>query len=189
MAPTRAPAKPTNYWFEWGTSPSSLTDSSTSKKKKPRPATPTISTVAEGLEPDTIYFFRASAKNAASEVSHGDILQFRTLPAVQSLETKPATEVKPHTAELNASYVGDGTPRNTSSNGARISVYGQHARRSKTPAADRPAEPGPGANSRASNPRPSTTTASSPPTRSARPSAPTCPSRRLPPSAARIQAQ
>ena len=98
-----------HWWFEWGTSPSSLTESSTSEEETATGHT-SISTSAEGLQPDTIYYFRASAETAASEVSHGNILKFKTLPAVLSLETKPATEVKPHAAELNASYVGDGTP-------------------------------------------------------------------------------
>ena len=99
-----------DHWsFEWGTTPSSLNESSTPEEETATGAT-AISTSAEGLEPDTIYYFRASAENEASEVSRGEILKLKTLPAVQGLETKAATEVKPHTAELNASYVGDGTP-------------------------------------------------------------------------------
>jgi phosphodiesterase/alkaline phosphatase D-like protein len=97
-----------HWWFEWGTSPSALTSSS---PEEPQTATghTAISTAAEGLLPNKVYYFRVSAKNAASEVSHGDILHFKTLPPVQSLQTKPATEVKPHTAKLNGSFVGDGT--------------------------------------------------------------------------------
>jgi hypothetical protein len=98
-----------HWWFEWGTSPASLNESSVSEEETATGHT-AISTSAEGLEPDTIYYFRASAENAASEVSHGEIQKLKTAPAVASLETEPVTEVKPHAAQLNASYVGDGTP-------------------------------------------------------------------------------
>jgi hypothetical protein len=97
-----------HWWFEWGTSPSALTSSSPEEAQTATGHT-SVSTTAEGLIANKIYYFRVSAKNAASEVSHGEILQFKTLPAVQGVETKPATEVKPHTAKLNASLVGDGT--------------------------------------------------------------------------------
>ena len=112
-----------HWWFEWGTSPSSLTESSASEEETATGHT-AISTSAEGLEPDTIYYFRASAENEASKVSLGEILKFKTLPAVLSLETKPATELKPHTAELNASYVGDGTPTEYSFEWGNRRVYG-----------------------------------------------------------------
>ena len=111
------------WWFEWGTSPLSLDESSSAEEETATGHT-TISTSAEGLEPDTVYYFRASAENEASEVSHGEILTFKTPTAVQSLETKPATEVKPHTAELNASYVGDGTSTEYFFEWGRHQVYG-----------------------------------------------------------------
>lgn len=97
-----------HWWFEWGSSPLALTSSSPEEAQTATGPT-AISANAEGLLANKVYYFRVSAKNAASEVSHGEILSFRTLPAVHSLETKPATEVKPHTATLNASFVGDGT--------------------------------------------------------------------------------
>jgi phosphodiesterase/alkaline phosphatase D-like protein len=98
----------TKYWFEWGTKPSALTSSSSEEEEGATNGATQISDVAEGLDPDTVYYYRVVAKNAQGE-SNGDILHLRTPPAVQSLETKPATNVKPRSAELNASYVGDGT--------------------------------------------------------------------------------
>ena len=98
----------TKYWFEWGLKPSALTSSSSEEEEGPTNGATPISGVAEGLNPDTVYYYRVLAKNAQGE-SKGDILRFRTPPAVQSLETNPATNVKPRSAELNASYVGDGT--------------------------------------------------------------------------------
>ena len=97
-----------HWWFEWGTAPSSLSESSAAEEETTT-GQASVSTLAEGLTANEIYFYRVSAENEAHEVSHGEISKFKTLPAVQSLETKPATEVKPHTAELNASFVGDGT--------------------------------------------------------------------------------
>ena len=97
-----------HWWFEWGPTPSSLNEASTPEEETATGHT-SISTTAEGLTANKVYYFRVSAENAASEVSHGEIRAFKALPAVQSLETKPATEVKPHTAKLNASFVGDGT--------------------------------------------------------------------------------
>jgi phosphodiesterase/alkaline phosphatase D-like protein len=98
----------TKYWFEWGVKPSALTSSSSEEEEGATNGATQISDVAEGLNPDTVYYYRVVAKNAQGE-SKGDILRFRTAPAVQSLETNPATNVKPRSAELNASYVGDGT--------------------------------------------------------------------------------
>ena len=98
----------TKYWFEWGVKPSALTSSSSEEEEGPTNGATPISDVAEGLNPDTVYYYRVVAKNTQGE-SKGDILHFRTPPAVQSLETNPATNVKPRSAELNASYVGDGT--------------------------------------------------------------------------------
>ena len=98
----------TKYWFEWGVKPSALTSSSSEEEEGATNGATQISDVAEGLNPDTVYYYRVVAKNTQGE-SKGDILHFRTPPAVQSLETNPATNVKPRSAELNASYVGDGT--------------------------------------------------------------------------------
>jgi hypothetical protein len=126
-----------HWWFEWGTSPYSLGESSPSEEETATGHT-AISTSAEGLEPDTIYYFRSSAENEASEVSQGEIRTFRTAPAVQSLETKPATEVTPHTAELNASYVGDGTSTEYSFEWGTHRAYGQ-----TTPAEDAGSASGP----------------------------------------------
>ena len=104
----------THYYFEWGESPAYETGQSAippgpSIGSPISPPRTDLSFSPTGLDPEKLYYFRVVAENASGK-SPGQGLTFTTLPAVQSLSTDAATEITGHTAKLNASYLGDGTP-------------------------------------------------------------------------------
>jgi phosphodiesterase/alkaline phosphatase D-like protein len=101
----------TDYYFEWGTSTSygeeSAVPPGVSAGSPAEGEVKDLTFDASGLNPDTEYHYRVVATNAQG-TSPGNDRTFKTLPAVQSLTTLPATNVTGRAATLNASYVGDG---------------------------------------------------------------------------------
>ncbi|HEY5976914.1 MAG TPA: hypothetical protein VIT85_03570 [Solirubrobacterales bacterium] len=100
----------TTYYFEWGTgqTPPLTNKSSVGNAGSPTfPPKTDIPFTATDLKPDTTYYFRVVAENTTGK-SPAKVLSFKTLPAIQSLTTDAATDLTPHSATLNASYVGDG---------------------------------------------------------------------------------
>ena len=99
----------TEYKFQWGlaSNPSFEFESAYASAGSPVGATP-ISHTASSLQPEAEYKFRAWAKNGIGE-GFSPTMTFNTLPKVQNLTTKDATNVAPRSATLNASFDGDGT--------------------------------------------------------------------------------
>jgi hypothetical protein len=100
----------TKYYFEWGPTTSYGTKSAAPPGDSAGSPTglTNLSHEVSGLAPDTLYHYRIVATNPKG-VSPGNDKTFKSLPAVQSLVTQPATNVKPRSATLNGSYNGDGT--------------------------------------------------------------------------------
>ncbi len=126
--------QPTTYYFEWGTTTGygqqSATPPGAPAGSPTFPPVTNLNFTPTNLKPDTTYHFRVVGKNEVG-VSPGKDMTFKTLPAVQSLVTEAATEVKPKTVTLNGSYLGDGTPTSYYYEYGKNSAYG-----SETPVID-----------------------------------------------------
>ena len=105
----------TNGWFEWGTSPTLASFSSTSTQSMGSGTTSqAVSATLSGLTPGTPYYFRAAASNS-SGTSKGSIASFSTMPAAvaPTVVTNPATSVTTTGGVLN----GGVNPNGLSTNG------------------------------------------------------------------------
>jgi hypothetical protein len=99
----------TEYKFEWGLASSSTFESESSFASAGSPVgAAQISHPATGLQPEAEYKFRVWAKNGIG-LSRSATMTFKTLPKVQNLTTKDATDIAPKSATLNGSFDGDGT--------------------------------------------------------------------------------
>jgi hypothetical protein len=128
----------TKYYFEWGADSSYGSESATPPGPNiGNPSGPTnLSFEATGLQAETLYHYRVVAENGGG-VSHGDDRTFETLSPIQSLSTDPPTEVTPKEADLNASFVGDGTPHEYFFEWGATTAYG-----TKTPTEEFTPPPG-----------------------------------------------
>jgi hypothetical protein len=98
----------TKYKFQWGTTTAYGSESTLTSAGMPTfPPKTFLEFTPTNLLPDTTYHFRVWAENGLG-VSPGGDRSFKTLPAVQNLQTNPATGVGAKVATLNASYEGDG---------------------------------------------------------------------------------
>ena len=98
----------TSYYFEYGTSTaygSRFPVAPNEEAVPPSTALEPISAPISGLTPDTTYYFRIVAKNSQG-VSPGNVVEFRTPPAVGAVQTEAATAITKTTATLNGSYDG-----------------------------------------------------------------------------------
>ena len=96
----------THYYFEWGTTgdygnKTPVEDAGTAAGPQKE------SYLLTGLQVETVYHFRIVAENGVG-TSYGSDQSFKTLAAVENLETEPASEVTASTANLNATYNGIG---------------------------------------------------------------------------------
>ena len=83
----------TTAWFEWGTSPTLATFSSTTSQSMGSGTTSQpVSAALSGLTSGTPYYFRAAASNAAGTVK-GSILSFSTTAVVPTVTTNAATAI------------------------------------------------------------------------------------------------
>jgi hypothetical protein len=97
--------EPTSYYFKWG--PNAGLGQQTTPINAGEPSGPTdISDQLEGLDLEKTYFYRIVATNSQG-TSEGETLSFKTLPAVSSLVTKPASSLDQEDITLNAEYDGD----------------------------------------------------------------------------------
>jgi hypothetical protein len=99
----------TKYFFEWGTDTTYGNQSAAppgTSAGSPTGLTP-LSFEATGLDYDTLYHFRVVASNGQG-TSNGNDRTFKTPTAVAGLQTDAATNIKPKSADLNASYIGTG---------------------------------------------------------------------------------
>jgi hypothetical protein len=100
----------TKYYFEWGPAAGTYTAGQSAIPPGTNVGSPVgltnLSYEASTLQPGTLYHYRVVASNPIG-VSPGDDKTFKTLPAIQSLQTNPATGVGAKVATLNGSYLGD----------------------------------------------------------------------------------
>ena len=98
----------TTAWFEWGTSSTLATFSSTSNQSRGSGTTSQPASAAlSSLSPGTTYYFRMAASNAGGTVK-GSILSFSTTAVVPTATTNPATSVTSDGATLNGSVNPNG---------------------------------------------------------------------------------
>ncbi|HEX6229052.1 MAG TPA: hypothetical protein VFZ41_06260, partial [Solirubrobacterales bacterium] len=99
----------TKYYFEWGTTTAYGNQSHVPPGESVGSPTEltNLSFDVSGLQPDTEYHYRVVASNPQGN-SPGNDRTFKTLPAVQSLTTLPASDVGARFATLHGSYEGDG---------------------------------------------------------------------------------
>jgi len=96
----------TTYYFEYGTTQGY--GNQTPVLNAGSPSGPEeIADLLEGLELETTYHYRVVATNSQG-TSKGENQSFKTLPAVTSLATKPASSLDQEDITLNAEFDGDG---------------------------------------------------------------------------------
>ena len=101
----------TTAWFEWGTSSTLATFSSTPMQSmKSGKGNKTIKAALSGLTSGTTYYFRVAASNSVG-TSRGLILSF-TPGVPPAVSTLAATSVGATTATLNGSVTANGLPTN-----------------------------------------------------------------------------
>ena len=117
----------TNYYFEWG--PTTAYGTTSAVPPGPSAGSPTyppataLSYDATGLLPETEYHYRVVGENSLGQTLGND-RTFKTLPAVQSLTTKPADPVGRKFATLHASFLGDGDNTTYTFEWGKTSSYG-----------------------------------------------------------------
>jgi len=89
----------TTVWFEWGTKPNQLTNSTSLQAAGNGLGNTNFSDVIVGLSAGSLYYFRAAASNSAGTV-RGGTLSFST-PTPPTVATLPASAVGPTDATLN----------------------------------------------------------------------------------------
>ena len=100
----------TTAWFEWGTSPTLATFSSTSNQSLGSGTTSqAVTATLSGLTSGTTYYFRVAASNSAG-TSKGSIVSFSTTPAAvaPTATTSPATSKTINGAAVNGSVNPNG---------------------------------------------------------------------------------
>jgi hypothetical protein len=98
----------THYYFEWGTEAPAYGHTTPVEDAGITNSMTNVSAVLSNvLDPETTYHYRVVASNSQG-TSTGQDETFQTRPAVFDLETEPATNVRTTTAELNATFTGDG---------------------------------------------------------------------------------
>ena len=103
----------TTAWFEWGTSPTLATFSSTtSQSMGSGTSSQPASAVLSGLSPGTPYYFRVAASNASGTVK-GSILTFSTAAVAPAVTTNAATSVTTDGATLNGGVNPNGAATTT----------------------------------------------------------------------------
>ena len=96
----------THYHFEWGLT--SAYGNSTPEEETGVVTEPTsIAADIAGLEVGTVYHFRVVAQNSKG-VSVGEDRSFVTAPPIKDIDTAPATEITPTSANLHGSLDPDG---------------------------------------------------------------------------------
>jgi len=98
----------TGCHFEYGTGESYEGGSVPCEPAAPYGSEADVSAKLIGLQPETTYHYRLVASNSSGTVVGVD--RTFTPHFVLDVTTEPATNVTKETAELNGSYVGDGTP-------------------------------------------------------------------------------